>query len=189
MADTASTGPKKKPASRKRRKIASRTKGKASAAKKKKVSPRDVKKRVQKLIQSVTRESTAKKAAQLTLTVVDFQKTTIGNSIDVIGKLQDQTGKLLHKLMKDASWVPSEGREVVDEWIRTVKKGRADFKKSSDKSFDLISKYIKRLEKQQGSKAAARKKGAKKKPVTKSTAKKAATPRKSASKRTKRVRT
>ena len=150
--------------------------------------------RARKRIQSVNADSTRRRAAQLTLSVIDFQKAAFDNIIDFIGRLQEQTGKVLHEAVDNLSWVPGEGKEVVDEWIKTVKKGRKDFKHSTDKSFDLISKFVKRMEGEQSAKKstvkkATKKKVASKKPaVRKKAAAKKAGPKKATAKRTARKR-
>ena len=151
-------------------------------------------KRARKRIQSVNADSTRRRAAQLTISVIDFQKAAFDNIIDFIGRLQEQTGKVLHEAVDNLSWVPGEGKEVVDEWIKTVNKGRKDFKRSTDKSFDLISKFVKRIEGEQSAKKSTAKKAAKKKTASKKTvarkkapAKKAG-PKKATAKRTARKR-
>ncbi len=167
--------PKKKAAAKRTINIKAARKASAKARKRGKKLVKDA----QKGLQNVNRENTRKQAIRLALSVVEFQNTTFDNSIDAIGKLQNRSGKLLHRVVKDASWVPGEGKDVVDEWIHAVKKNREDFKKSSDKSFSLVVKYLKRLERESG-KAAPKKKAATKKKVAK---KKTATKRKVAAKR------
>ena len=146
-------------------------------------------KRARKRIQSVNADSTRRRAAQLTISVIDFQKAAFDNIIDFIGRLQEQTGKVLHEAVDNLSWVPGEGKEVVDEWIKTVNKGRKDFKRSTDKSFDLISKFVKRIEGERSAKKSSAKKAASKKTVArkKAPAKKAG-PKKATAKRTARTR-
>ncbi|MCH7908785.1 MAG: hypothetical protein IIB38_04125 [Candidatus Hydrogenedentes bacterium] len=146
-------------------------------------------KRARKRIQSVNADSTRRRAAQLTISVIDFQKAAFDNIIDFIGRLQEQTGKVLHEAVDNLSWVPGEGKEVVDEWIKTVNKGRKDFKRSTDKSFDLISKFVKRIEGERSAKKSTAKKAASKKTVArkKAPAKKAG-PKKATAKRTARTR-
>lgn len=146
---------------------------------------KDLVKRARTSIRSVNADSTRRRAAQLTISVIEFQKAAFDNTIDIIGKLQEQTGKMLHEAVDNLSWVPGEGKEVVDEWIKTVNKGRKDFKHSSDKSFDLITKFVKRIEREQSAKTAAAKKPAKKKSTTKKKAasKKSATKKKAPAKK------
>lgn len=135
-------------------------------------------------IKSVTGDSTKKRAAQLTLSVIELQKAGFDNVIDIFGKLQEQTGKTLHKTVEGISWVPGEGKQVVDEWIKTVNKGRQDFKRTTDRSFDLLAKFVRRLERNQ----TAKKPAAKKKPAKKKKSAKKAGPKKAAAKRTARKR-
>ncbi len=155
---------------------------------------KNIVKRARTRIQSVNADSTRRRAAKLTISVIDFQKVAFDNTIDLIGRLQEQTGKMLHEAVDNLSWVPGEGKEVVDEWIKTVNKGRKDFKQSSDKSFDLISKFVKRIDREQSTKAAAKrptkkKSAAKKKTARKKTsATKKAGPKKATAKRTARKR-
>ena len=141
---------------------------------------KDIGKRVRKRIQSVNADSTRRRVAKLTISVIEFQKATFDNTIDIIGKLQEQTGKMLHEAVNNLSWAPGEGKEVVDEWIKTVNKGRKDFKQSSDKSFDLIIKFVKRVDQEQSAKSSATKKPAAKKSSAK---KKAASKKSSAEKK------
>ncbi len=103
----------------------------------------------------LNRDVTRRKAAQLAVSVVEFQKTTLRNSINLIGKAQEQTGRILHDLLKKAEWVPSEGREVIDEWNHAMKRGREEFKKTSDKSFDLIIQYLERVQRNEQKSPAA----------------------------------
>lgn len=122
----------------------------------------------------VTRDTTRKKAVQLALSVVEFQKATTANSIDLIGRVQDQTGKMLHDVLKNVSWVPSEGKQVVEEWRKTVEKGRTDFRATSNRSFDLIIRYLERVQKEAEKEAAAAPGTAKKKTAAKGRPRKAA---------------
>lgn len=146
-------------------------------------------KQARKRIKSVTGESTKKRAAQLTLSVIELQKAGFDNVIDIIGRLQEATGKTLHKTVEGISWVPGEGKQVVDEWVKTVNKGRQDFKRTTDRSFDLLAKFIRRIEKEQaGKKPSAKKKPAKKSVAAKKAGPKKAGPKKAAAKRTKRKR-
>ena len=78
------------------------------------------------------------------------KRTAFDNSIDALGKLQKRSDKMVRRTVKDADWIPGEGKDVVEEWVSTMEKARAEFKKATDKSFDLLLKYLKRLEKGAG---------------------------------------
>lgn len=111
------------------------------------------------------RQQTQKRAAQLASNVVEFQKSTFDTSIDALGRLQKRSDQMVRRAVKDAAWMPGEGKDVVEEWVSTMEKARADFKRTTDKSFDLVLKYLKRLEKGDGG-AKPKKKPTKKKTTT-----------------------
>lgn len=135
---------------------------------------RKVAKTTRKRVDSA-RGGTKKKATQLAVNVVEFQKTAFDNTVDTLGRLQKRSDRMISRAVKDVSWVPAEGKEVVEEWITTMEKARVEFKKSTDKSFNLLLKYLKRLEKGSPKKKAAaktKKKAARKKPAKRKVASK-----------------
>lgn len=119
-----------------------------------------------------TSEAGREPAAKFAISAIEMQKKAMHNALKGIGKLQDQTGKLALKMAQGASWMPDEGRQVVDEWNKATQRGREDFEKTMNKSFDLLSKYFERVKKgQTGTKTAARKRApAKRKPKAKAKA-------------------
>ncbi|MBX7257030.1 MAG: hypothetical protein K1Y02_11770 [Candidatus Hydrogenedentes bacterium] len=110
------------------------------------------KKAVQKKVKALS-DNTVRRATKLALNLVDFQKTTFDNTIRVFTALQEQTEKLIQELTVKSTWMPKEGKKVVEEWIKTVNRSRNDFKKTMDRSFDLISAYLKRVQEDESAKA------------------------------------
>ncbi len=90
--------------------------------------------------------STKKRTLKLAVSLLDFQKTTFDNAVKMLAAVQSQTEKLIKQLTVQSSWMPPEGKKVVDEWINTVNRSRDDFKHTMDKSFDLLTDYFKRLD-------------------------------------------
>lgn len=119
-----------------------------------------------------TAEQATRRAAKLALAVVDFQKTTFHNTFKVLGQVQDQSTKAVSGMLLDAEWLPQEGKQVVREWSRVLQDGRKEFEHTVDKSFDLVTHFLKRMQdgKPTKKKAAAAKKPAAKKPAAKKTA-------------------
>jgi len=126
--------------------------------------------------QDDVRDAAQKRAGKMGQSVVDLQRRMFHSTIDGMGKVQEEAGKQLKRLADNAKWMPGEGKEIIDEWVSTSKKGREDFKKSMEKSFDLMDKYFHRVE---GRTPAKKKAASKKKTATK---KKAASKKKSATK-------
>ena len=73
--------------------------------------------------------------------MIEFQKATFDNSFDAAVTLQDQAEQLFNTSIEQASWMPEEGRRMVDEWVKMYKSGRDGFKTAVDESFDKLAAY------------------------------------------------
>ena len=70
--------------------------------------------------------------------MVDFNKATFNNSFNAMGMVQEQAERMLNMSLEQATWLPEEGKKVIDEWINGYKKGREDFKKIVDENFAKV---------------------------------------------------
>lgn len=91
-------------------------------------------------------EPTAARAAKLAVNLVEFEKTTFDSAVKLIGSLNDRSEKAVRHALSNATWLPKEGQKLVEEWQHTVRKSLKDFARTVDKSFDLLSKYLARIE-------------------------------------------
>lgn len=78
--------------------------------------------------------------------IVEFQRATFDGSFDAIIAFQDQQEQMVNDLLERVSFVPEEGKQLVNEWIETYKKGREDFRTTVEKSYDLVENYLDRIE-------------------------------------------
>ena len=74
--------------------------------------------------------------------MIDFNKTTFDNSFGAMIMLQEQTEKMVNMSLEQATWLPENGKEVINEWLVTYKKGREDFKKTMDENFKKVEKFF-----------------------------------------------
>lgn len=74
--------------------------------------------------------------------MIDFNKATLDNSFDAMVLLQKQTEKMVSTFMAQATFLPEEGKKMLDEWVQTFKKGREEFKKAVDESFTKVETYF-----------------------------------------------
>jgi len=123
---------------------------------------------------------TQKAATDVALKLVKLQRKTFDSTFKVIAKVQERSEKAVNDYVKGASWLPAEGKEVVKDWSRMLRDGRADFQKTVDKSYDLVGSYLGRLKKQGAKKPAKKAPARKKKAAPK---KKRATKKRAAKKR------
>ena len=79
--------------------------------------------------------------------MVDFNKATFDNSFNPMGMVQEQAERMLNMSLEQATWLPEEGKKVIDEWIKAYKKGREDFKKIVDENFAKVEAFFAGTEK------------------------------------------
>jgi len=99
----------------------------------------------QKAMNKATKQ-TRERAAKLAKNVVEFEKTTFDGTAKLAGGLQERSEKLLLQVINQSEWLPKEVKKGVDEWVKMVRRARADFTKTMDRSFKLMNDLIERME-------------------------------------------
>ena len=79
---------------------------------------------------------------QIAKQLIEFNKSSFDNTFTAMMLLQEQTEKMVNSFLSQANWLPEEARKVLDEWLASYKKGRDDFKKTVDESFQKVEEYF-----------------------------------------------
>jgi polyhydroxyalkanoate synthesis regulator phasin len=79
---------------------------------------------------------------QIAKQMVDFNKTAFDNSFEAMAVIQDQTEKMVNAMMEQTAFFPEEGKKAVNEWIKTIKKGREEFKSAADENFKKVEIFF-----------------------------------------------
>lgn len=74
--------------------------------------------------------------------MIEFNKTAFDNTFGVIVMFQEQLEKMTSATMIQTTWLPEDGRKAIDEWIKSCKKGRDDFKKAVDDGFQKVESFF-----------------------------------------------
>ncbi len=84
---------------------------------------------------------------RITKQIIDLQKATFDNAFSAMAMLQDQAEKTTNMLLESSLWpVPEEGKRIMKEWVQAFKKGREEFKKTLDESFNKMQDFVVREE-------------------------------------------
>ena len=86
-----------------------------------------------------------KRAAKVVLRVIELEKKAFDGVVKRMGSVQARVDKVVLKRVDAAKWMPKEGKQLVGEWVQTMKKSRADLRKAVDTSFDLSADFVKRV--------------------------------------------
>jgi hypothetical protein len=88
------------------------------------------------------RRSTIMEQAKVTRQMIEFYKTTLDNTFNATMILQEQTEKMVGLFLEQSPWFPKEGKEAVNEWVKTYKRGRDVYKTSVDESYKKVKDYF-----------------------------------------------
>jgi hypothetical protein len=74
--------------------------------------------------------------------MIDFHKATFDNTFNAMSILQEQTERMVNMFLEQSPWVPEDGRKAINEWVKTYKKGRSEFKATVDDSFKKVDDFF-----------------------------------------------
>ena len=75
---------------------------------------------------------------QIVKQMIQYNKTMFETTFNGMAMLQDQMEKTTNMFLEQTTWLPAEGRKVVEEWLKAYKKGRENFKNLVDESFKKV---------------------------------------------------
>ena len=79
---------------------------------------------------------------QIAKQMVDFNKKAFDNSFEAMAVLQDQTEKMVAAMMQQTTFFPEEGKKLINDWLKTYKKGREEFKTAADENFKKVDVFF-----------------------------------------------
>lgn len=74
--------------------------------------------------------------------MMEFNQAAFDNTFNAITLLQDQTERMLHLSLEQATMLPKEGKKVFTEWLKACTKGSETFKKAVDDSFQKMEGFF-----------------------------------------------
>jgi len=74
--------------------------------------------------------------------MIDFQKAAFDNTFNAMVMIQEQTERMASSLLDQATWLPEEGRKVINEWVDAYKNGRETFKTTVDENFKKVEDFL-----------------------------------------------
>ena len=79
---------------------------------------------------------------QIAKQMVDFNKTAFDNSFNAMCVVQDQAEKMFNSMMEQTAFFPEEGKKLINDWIKTCKKGREEFKTAADENYKKVDMFF-----------------------------------------------
>lgn len=79
---------------------------------------------------------------QIVKQMIEFNQTTFNNAFNANTLLQDQFERVANTVLEQATWIPPEGRKLIDSWSTTMKSNRDSFKKYMDESYKQAQEIL-----------------------------------------------
>jgi hypothetical protein len=71
-----------------------------------------------------------------------FCQATFDSAFNASALLQDQFELMANTVLEQATWLPAEGRQAIENWVEACKTGRANYKKHVDDSYKKVQEYF-----------------------------------------------
>ena len=78
--------------------------------------------------------------------MIKFNKIQLDNTFSALSTMQDQSGKMITAFVDKAAWLPDGGKKAITDWVLAYKKGRDEFKMTTDAKYDEVANYFMKKE-------------------------------------------
>jgi len=74
--------------------------------------------------------------------MIQLNKTAFQTTFNSMAILQDQMEKATNTFLEQATWLPAEGKKAIEEWVKTCKNGRENYKNTVDEGFKRVESFF-----------------------------------------------
>lgn len=89
----------------------------------------------------------------MTKQAIDFQKMTFSNWYNAVAMVQEQTTSVMDAMLEQNTWMPADGRKVVQSWLDACQSEQERFKTYLETSFTNLEKMVTKPKKSTPAKA------------------------------------
>lgn len=79
---------------------------------------------------------------QMLKQMVEFNQTAFNNTFNAMTLLQDQYKHAANNLLEQATWLPAEGRQAIENCAETYKSACQTFKQQIDENYKQVGKFF-----------------------------------------------
>jgi hypothetical protein len=79
---------------------------------------------------------------QLLKQMIEFNQAAFNNTFNAMVMLQDQFERVANTVLEQATWLPEEGRNAVENWVQSYKTGRDNYKQYMEESYQQVEKFF-----------------------------------------------
>lgn len=79
---------------------------------------------------------------QLLKQMIDFNQSAFNSTFNAMIMLQDQFERVADTVLEQATWLPAEGRNAIENWVQAYKTGRETYKTYMDESYAKVEQFF-----------------------------------------------
>ncbi len=79
---------------------------------------------------------------QLLKQMIEFNQAAFNNTFNAVVMLQEQFERVAHTVLEQATWLPAEGRNAIENWVQSFKTGRDNYKQYMEESYKQVEKFF-----------------------------------------------
>jgi hypothetical protein len=79
---------------------------------------------------------------QLLKQMIEFNQAAFNNTFNAMVTLQEQFERVANTVLEQATWLPAEGRNAIENWVNSFKTGRDNYKQYMDDSYQQVEKFF-----------------------------------------------
>lgn len=79
---------------------------------------------------------------QILKQMIEFNQAAFNNTFNALIMLQDQFESVANTVLEQATWLPAEGRNAIEDWVQSYKTGRDNYKQYMEDSYQQVEKFF-----------------------------------------------
>jgi hypothetical protein len=79
---------------------------------------------------------------QILKQMIEFNQAAFNNTFNAMVMLQEQFERVAETVLEQATWLPAEGRNAIEDWVQAFKTGRDTYKKYMDESYVKVEQFF-----------------------------------------------
>ena len=74
--------------------------------------------------------------------LTDFSKTVFNNNFELSVTLQNETDSLMKKILDEHTWIPKQGKDLINDWLNNYQKVRDECMSAIDEYYKKVAAYV-----------------------------------------------
>jgi hypothetical protein len=79
---------------------------------------------------------------QIPRQLIEFNKSAFDSAVNTMFTLQDRAERYAFSFIDKATWFPEEGKNAINEWVKTYKQSFESLKTTTDENYKIMAGFF-----------------------------------------------